>query len=37
MKQDKLNRIAIFSFYDSEGNVNDYVEYFLNVFKKNVA
>ena len=37
MKQDKLNRIAIFSFYDSEGIVYDYVEYYLNELKKNVA
>lgn len=34
MKQDKLNRIAIFSFYDSEGIVYDYVEYYLNELKK---
>ena len=37
MKQEKLNRIAIFSFYDSEGIVYDYVEYYLNELKKNVA
>lgn len=37
MINNKQNRIAIFSFYDSEGIVYDYVKYYLNELKKNIV